>query len=137
MNSEPRPPSAPAPIAAVGHTGDHEDLAALYALDALDGDELVLFARHLGSCPRCRDVLAGDRLAVAALGAAAPEREASPDFKARLLERAERELTARPRRIGLPTGSSTPSRGGPGSGRLAPAVTGAGGSSPSRPCCWH
>ena len=95
MNSIPRHPTTLPPYAAAGHTRDHEDLAALYALDVLEGDELALFERHLDRCPRCRDVVAGDRLAVGALATAAPEREASPDSKARLLERAERELASR------------------------------------------
>ena len=30
------------------------ELAALYALDALDGDELVEFERHLETCPTCQ-----------------------------------------------------------------------------------
>lgn len=33
---------------------DLHDLAPLYALDALDGDELVAFERHLATCAACR-----------------------------------------------------------------------------------
>ena len=96
MNSTPRHPASSNPTAAAGHTRNHEDLAGLYALDVLDGDELSLFEQHLARCPRCRDVVAGDRLAVGALASLAPERDPSPDFKARLMARAERELAAMP-----------------------------------------
>ena len=109
MNSTPRHTSIGASYAAAGHSRDQEDLAALYALDVLDGDELILFERHLDRCPRCRDVVAGDRVAVSALATTVPEREAPPDFKARLLERAARELAATVplRRVTPP---STPAR---------------------------
>lgn len=103
MSSEPWQPAAlPSGTATVDHTRDHEDLAALYALGVLEGDERALFERHLVRCGRCHQVVAGDRLAVAALGAGAPEMEPSPDFKARLMARAEQELAEASRSVPSP-----------------------------------
>jgi anti-sigma factor RsiW len=46
---------------------DLHELSALYALDALEGDELARFEEHLGDCERCRNELLGLRAAAASL----------------------------------------------------------------------
>jgi anti-sigma-K factor RskA len=78
----------PAPVD--DHTEEFEQLAGLVALDVLAGEELVRFERHAAICERCRLVVRLDR---ETLARAAPEMDPSPDFKQRLLERAQRELS--------------------------------------------
>jgi hypothetical protein len=73
------------------HTEELEQLAGLSALDALEGDELARFERHAAHCDRCRLM---ERLDRETLARAAPEMDPSPDFKARLMQRAAQELAA-------------------------------------------
>jgi anti-sigma-K factor RskA len=47
---------------------DATELLGVYALDAVEGDELTELEEHLASCPRCRAELDGLREAAAALG---------------------------------------------------------------------
>jgi anti-sigma factor RsiW len=71
---------------------DVHELSALYALDALTGEERARFEEHLQSCERCRADLDGFRAAAAQL-AFAPEGPAPPEaLRGRLL------LTARAER---------------------------------------
>ena len=86
--------SAPPPVD--GHTEEFEQLASLSALDALDGEDRDRFERHAADCARCRRMVRLDREAVAGLSLVAPEMDPSPDFKARLMQRAAEELAARP-----------------------------------------
>ena len=72
------------------HTEEFEQLAGLQALDVLEGEELQRFERHAAHCERCRLMVQLDR---EALALAAPEMDPSPDFKARLMDRAARELS--------------------------------------------
>jgi Anti-sigma-K factor rskA len=83
------PPPAP------GHTRDFEELAGLAALQALEGDELSEFEQHARSCQRCQAIERADREAVALLGLTAPEMDASPGFKERLMQRAAADLAER------------------------------------------
>jgi|SRR5579859_3513802 len=71
------------------HTEEFEQLAGLAALDVLAGDEQRRFEGHAAHCQRCQLMLRLDR---EALALAAPEMEPSPDFKARLMQRAALEL---------------------------------------------
>src|SRR5215472_6282003 len=71
------------------HTEEFEQLAGLAALEILEGDELRRFEQHAAHCERCRLMVRLDR---EALALAAPEMEPSPDFKARLMQRAALEL---------------------------------------------
>jgi hypothetical protein len=86
--------SSPPPAA--DHTRDFEELAGLAALQALEGDELSEFEQHARTCQRCQAIERADREAVALLGLAAPEMEASAGFRERLMQRAAAELAARP-----------------------------------------
>lgn len=72
------------------HTQDFDELAALAALEILEGDELLRFQQHAEHCERCQLMVRLDR---EALARAAPEMDPSPDFKQRLMERAAAELT--------------------------------------------
>jgi len=82
---------------ATDHSRAHEELAALYALQALQGDELAAYERHLAACAQCQDFVPRDRLTLVPLNRVPPEIEPSPGFKHRLLQRAAAELsTARP-----------------------------------------
>jgi hypothetical protein len=76
------------------HTEEFEQLAGLSALDVLDGEELAHFEAHAAHCERCRLMVRLDR---EALARAVPEMDPSPDFKARLIQRAAAELAAEPR----------------------------------------
>ena len=71
------------------HTEEFEQLAGLSALDVLEGDEHARFEQHAATCERCRLMVRVDR---ETLALAAPEMDPSPDFKARLMQRATREL---------------------------------------------
>jgi anti-sigma-K factor RskA len=73
------------------HTDEFEQLAGLQALEVLEGEDLQRFEEHAAHCARCRLMVQLDR---EALALAAPEMDPSPDFKARLLQRAARELSA-------------------------------------------
>jgi anti-sigma factor RsiW len=70
---------------------DLHDLTAAYALDALDPDEAREYEAHLARCERCRDELASLSEAAGAL-AYATEAPAPPaEFRARILQQAQRE----------------------------------------------
>ena len=71
-----------------------DTLAALYAVGALDGDDLPRFQAHLAAgCERCATVLrnSGDVLARAALGGAQAPGVPPPHVKAELLRRIDQE----------------------------------------------
>ena len=74
------------------HQDEYEELAALHALEMLEGDERATFERHWAQCSRCRTLVEHHRLTLLALLQAVPELEASPGHKARLIERAATEL---------------------------------------------
>jgi anti-sigma-K factor RskA len=78
------------------HTEEFEQLAGLSALDVLDGEERERFDRHVASCERCQLMLRLDREALEKVLLTAPEMDASPDFKARLMQRGAEELAAAP-----------------------------------------
>jgi anti-sigma-K factor RskA len=106
------------------HTPDAEAVAGLYAFGILEGAELARFERHLAGCGRCAEVIDGDRAVVSTLSLTAPEIDASPGFKERLLAQAAVEIAARSH------GSDRPGEaGGSSNGGLRPAP------SPFRPRC--
>lgn len=72
---------------------DPHELSALYALDALAGEDLARFEAHLAECPRCRRELAGLRGAAAAMAFAVEGPAPPPALRGRLLDaaRAERQ----------------------------------------------
>ena len=76
------------------HSQEFEQLAGLSALDVLEGAELERFERHSVQCERCQVMLRLDREALAHVSLVAPEMDPSPDFKARLMQRAAQELVA-------------------------------------------
>jgi anti-sigma-K factor RskA len=68
------------------------DLAAAYAIDALDPEDLAVFSRHLDDCPSCQEQVSSIREAAAALGASgalsgmgAPGRGAPASLRASVL----------------------------------------------------
>ncbi|MGI9148401.1 MAG: anti-sigma factor [Chloroflexota bacterium] len=92
------------------HTHEFEQGAGLYALGALQGDELGQFEAHSADCERCRLMVRLDRETLARVALAAPSMDPSPDFKERLMRRAAQEL-ATPAALG---DASTPrTSGGP------------------------
>lgn len=82
-------------------SADLHELAAPYALDALDDDEREQFERHLAECERCTVQLADLREAAGALAFAADGPEPPPALRDRIVESARTEsgkVVAFPRR---------------------------------------
>jgi len=77
-----------------GHAEEFDELAGLYALRVLEGDELARFEVHSADCERCQLMVRFDREALARVALVAPAMDPSPDFKARLMRRAAEELAA-------------------------------------------
>ncbi len=77
-----------------GHSEEFEQLAGLAALDVLEGDELARFEQHAAQCERCRMMVRLDQQALAHVLLIAPPMAPSPDFRARLMQRAADELGA-------------------------------------------
>jgi len=81
---------------------DLHELSALYALDALVGDDRARFEAHLDECARCREELAGLKETGAALAFAVEGPLPPPALRERILEsvRAEPQnvVPLRPRR---------------------------------------
>lgn len=75
----------------VPHSGEFAEAAALYALGLLEGAELNAFEHHLADCALCQQTVEQDRRTLERLVLAAPELEASPTLKTRILERAAAE----------------------------------------------
>jgi len=71
-------------------SGIHE-LAAGYALDALDQEERSAFEEHLEECERCREELASFWEVTGALAVAATGPEPRPELRELILERARAE----------------------------------------------
>jgi anti-sigma-K factor RskA len=69
------------------HNESFEDLAALAALNALDGEDERRFEAHLAEgCPICEEIVAGLRPVAAGLAANAPSVAPSPELRGRILE---------------------------------------------------
>jgi anti-sigma-K factor RskA len=87
---------------------DLHELAAGYALDALDADEQEAFERHLTECERCRTELAGLNDAVGTLAYAAEGPVPPEALRERILAAAREEqptvVVLRPRRTRLYAG---------------------------------
>lgn len=88
-----RHPDAPSGPAAPDHGEDHADQAYLLAVGALPAAEEIAYRRHLEGCALCRAVFAEAAAAAAWLADLAPERDASPALKPRLMAavRADRD----------------------------------------------
>lgn len=67
------------------------DLAAAYALNALDPEDRWTYERHLDNCERCREEVAALREDAAELAYAAEGPEPSPDLRERILRAAREE----------------------------------------------
>jgi anti-sigma-K factor RskA len=87
--------------------GEHDsihDLAAGYALDALDDSELRLFEAHLAECNRCRETVRSFQATAGALALAAPPADPPAALRERILDAAAQErphqsvVVLRPRR---------------------------------------
>ena len=70
---------------------DLHELSALYALDALDGEERARFEAHLDDCERCRNELFGLREAAAALAFAVDGPAPPSALRSRILDAARAE----------------------------------------------
>ncbi|HYL36262.1 MAG TPA: hypothetical protein VEV17_10155 [Bryobacteraceae bacterium] len=82
--------------------GVADELVAGYTARTLDSQTETDFARHLGGCESCRELLARQQAVWSALDAWRPQ-ELSPDFDQRLFQRiAEQEQTVWWRRLFQP-----------------------------------
>src|SRR5919109_2540569 len=70
---------------------DLHDLAAAYALNALDPEDRWTYERHLDGCDRCRTEVAGLRESAAELPFAAVGPEPRPELRERILRSAREE----------------------------------------------
>jgi anti-sigma factor RsiW len=70
---------------------DLHELSALYALDALAGDDRARFEGHLEGCDRCREELAGLQGAASALAFAVSGPAPPAELRERILVRAHAE----------------------------------------------
>lgn len=96
------------------HSHEFAQLAGLFALGVLEGDDLARFRAHANGCGRCRLMVRVDRQALTSLSLMGPAMDPSPDFKARLMRLAAEELAA-PKDATAPEAglAPTPLRGGP------------------------
>ena len=101
----------PPPAINAEHSPEFEELAGLSALRLLEGDELARFDQHAATCVRCQLIVRLDRRTLERLSLAAPEMDPSPDFKARLLERAATEVALRPEPAAVAVAPAAPARG--------------------------
>ena len=95
-----------------GH-GPFEELAAGYALDALEPADEQRFLRHARECPACAQALADFREVAAALADTAPPAEPSPQLADRILAAALADLDPGRRPGALPAGSAPPADSAP------------------------
>jgi anti-sigma factor RsiW len=81
---------------------DPHELSALYALDALSGEDLARFEAHLAGCDRCREELTGLLGAAASLAFATDGPAPPPALRGSILDAARDEgqnvVLLRPRR---------------------------------------
>jgi anti-sigma factor RsiW len=70
------------------------DLAAAYAVNALDPEDRWTYERHLETCERCRDEVAALREGATQLAYAAEGPEPSPELRERILRAAREERPA-------------------------------------------
>jgi anti-sigma-K factor RskA len=72
------------------HNETHEELAALAALSALEGEDARVFQKHLEEgCTRCEEILADLRAASSALASEVPPRAPRPGLRAQILAKME------------------------------------------------
>jgi anti-sigma-K factor RskA len=68
------------------HNETHEELAALAAVSALEGDDARVFQEHLEEgCPRCEEILSDMRTASSVLAAQIPSRPPRAGLRAQIL----------------------------------------------------
>jgi anti-sigma factor RsiW len=70
------------------------DLAAAYAVNALDPEDRWTYERHLETCERCRNEVAALREGATQLAYAAEGPEPSPELRERILRAAREERPA-------------------------------------------
>lgn len=86
------------------------DQAALYALDALEGDELRAFEAHLASCPICQHELAVLRPVTDALAVAVPQVPPPAALRARVLAGVSMDQVAAGGAVGTTVERAVPAR---------------------------
>jgi anti-sigma-K factor RskA len=106
---------------ASGH-GPFEELAAGYALDALEPADEQRFLRHAQRCPACTQALVDYREVAAALADTAPPAEPRPQLADRIMAAALADLGVGPQRSASPAdaGRENWAAAGPGDADTAP-----------------
>ena len=97
----------------IGHDEAFEELAAGYALGALDEAGAAALREHLPACDRCRSLVSEYSVVAATLPETLDEIEPSPGLRERVLEaaRADRDEQPHPTRVReLPTAQPEPVR---------------------------
>ncbi len=92
-----------------GHD-DYEELAAGWALHALEPDDEARFAAHLPGCTTCQDAIAGYEEAVTELAYLSPAAEPPARLGERIHAEVARDLPARPVVVPLAPRRSSPVR---------------------------
>jgi len=87
---------------------EEQGYPAAYALDALDGEELMRFTEHLPSCPICTHAVVDFRLTAGQMPLAAELATPSPELRVRILAAVAAEARAEQPRRPLPLRRRTP-----------------------------
>jgi hypothetical protein len=95
-----------------GHT-EFDELAAGYAVHALDPAEELRFLRHAGQCDRCQRALDDYAGVAAAMADLAPAAEPSPQLAERIMAMATGDLAADNQRAAAPPVAADPVAAGP------------------------
>ena len=72
-----------------------EELAAGFALDALDPEDRRAFEAHLESCPECAELLAGFLAAASTLATGVPQQQPPAGLRDRVMQAVRAERAAR------------------------------------------
>ena len=83
-----------------------QDLAALYALGALDGEDLQNFVRHLSTCESCRKLVSEHERVSADLASTLPPGSPRPELRSKILEEVRRSSFRMPRWVGWSLGAA-------------------------------
>jgi anti-sigma-K factor RskA len=85
-----------------------DELAAGYAVHALDPSEELIFLGHVEQCGRCQRALADYGDLTAAMADLAPDAEPSPQLAARIMAAAASDLASDDQRAGSPSAAPAP-----------------------------
>lgn len=117
--------SRPSDMLSAAHDERMEELAAGYALDALETEDAAAFLTHARGCEWCAVLVLEYRAVTSALGLSVPEMDASPELRERLL-----------RMIAADEAADSASSAGPSEPRTLPVPRPARGAARGRSPIW-